>query len=95
MGVKERRGLLGGVVSSREQERQGKICCCVGSALSVFLLDPRVLYRCRSLKSVRCILSVDRQYTSIPTNCDFLSAVTTSRVTTTTILVFSRSFTFL
>ena len=29
-----------------------------------------------------------------PTNCDFLSAVSTSRVITTTILVFSRSFTF-
>ena len=43
MGVKERRGLLGGVVSSREQERHGQLCCCVGSAVSVFLLDPRVL----------------------------------------------------
>ena len=29
------------------------------------------------------------------TNCDFLSAVTTSRVTTTTILVLSGSFTFI
>ena len=34
---------------------------CVGSAVSVFLLDPLVLYQCRSLKSVRCILSVGQQ----------------------------------
>ena len=52
------------------------------------------LYQCRSLKLVRCILSVGRQV-FFPTNCDFLSAMKTSRVTTTTILVFSRSFTFL
>ena len=31
----------------------------------------------------------------VTTNCDFLSGVTTSRVTATTLLVFSRSFTFL
>ena len=44
--------------------RGGKIdahSCCVGSAVSVFLLDPRVLYQCRSLKSVRCIMSVGWQ----------------------------------
>ena len=51
-GVRERVG-FGGVVSSREQEKYASICCCVGSAVSVFSLDPR--YRCRSLNyPVRC-----------------------------------------
>ena len=62
MGVREReRGLLGGVISSLEQERYAKICCCVGSAVSVCSLEPRILYQCRSLNLVRCTMSVDRR----------------------------------
>ena len=49
--------------------------------MSVFLLDPRVRYQCRILKSVRFILSVGRQ-DFFPTNSDFLSAATTARVIT-------------
>ena len=43
-----------GGVRGKERERGGcwveSPCCCVGSAVSVFLLDPCVLYQCRSLK---------------------------------------------
>ena len=78
-----------GVVSSRgaRKTRVNMLLCrvsCVG-----------ILARSSCTLSMQ-IMSVGRQV-FFPTNCDFLSAVTTSRVTTTTILVglYSRSFTFL
>ena len=63
VGVRERGFvLLGGVVLPRELERYAYLCCCVGSAVSVFSLDPHVLYQCRSLNySVRCLKSVGRR----------------------------------
>ena len=71
-----------------ESSRQGskkdtvKYVAVSGQLCPVFLLDPLVPYQCRSLKSVRCILSVGRQDFSLRT-VTFSSAVTTSRVTTT------------
>ena len=73
-GSKRERGMLGGVTTPRRQERYVAIDNYVavsGPLCRYSCSDP--LYQCRSLKSVRCIITVGQQILFSPTNCDFLS----------------------
>ena len=87
-GINIERGFLGGVVEGARKIRIDVLLCWHSCSMIVYI------YQCRSLKSLRCIMSFGRQIFP-PTNCEFLSAVTTSRETKTIIFVFSRSLTFL